>query len=200
MKGKRKSQQLSRDLICPCCHGQLHRSGITHALQHHLGFWNHRRKIEREDLMTCRQAELNTNAFQWACDSCIAAGKAIDANPDNQQYCDTPPYLAYFDKTFACATCRKEFVFEKREQLFWYEELRFWVQSQPKNCATCRKKIRHKRNLNTELSLLLKSPEVLTAAGATRIAEIYEETGKPEKRKEYIRLAEKLLKKGRGGS
>ena len=42
---------------------------------------------------------------------------------------------------------------------FWYETMKFWIDSKPKNCPTCRKEIRHKRNDNKKLSDLLKNGE-----------------------------------------
>ena len=41
----------------------------------------------------------------------------------------------YVDATFRCEECGCEFVFSAREQQFWYEERRFYVDSQPRRCA-----------------------------------------------------------------
>lgn len=77
--------------------------------------------------------------LQWACRYCLKSGRAIEANPVVQKFCDHPPYLAYFDVPLSCEDCGSKFVFEAKEQQFWYEELKFWVQSRPKQCAACRK-------------------------------------------------------------
>lgn len=91
---------------------------------------------------------IKTNHFQWACDHCIDNNIAIEAKIEKQTFCNNPPYLAYVDIDKICQTCDSKFKFTKEEQKYWYEELKFWVQSTPKNCKECRKVIR-KKNLNT---------------------------------------------------
>ena len=87
--------------------------------------------------------------FQWACDGCLRSGKAIIAHPEKQTFCSRPPFLAYFDSEKICNTCKQVFLFWAKEQVFWYETLKFWVQSKAKNCPTCRKKARERKNQNT---------------------------------------------------
>jgi hypothetical protein len=70
----------------------------------------------------------------------------MEANPVVQKFCDHPPYLAYFDVPLRCEDCGSTFVFEAKEQQFWYEELKFWVQSRPKQCAACRKLRRERKS------------------------------------------------------
>ncbi len=130
----------------------------------------------------------------WACDNCLASGNAIPANPSLQLYCDYAPYLAYFDVTRACETCGSEYIFKKEEQKYWYETLNFWVQSKPKHCPACRRAIRKARNLNSELSALLKNEQALTPADAQRASEIYTLMNKPDKAKYYEALLRKLTR------
>lgn len=80
--------------------------------------------------------------FRWACDGCLRSGKATIAHPEKQTFCDHPPFLAYFDREKICSTCKQVFLFKAKEQEFWYETLKFWVQSEAKNCPACRKKAR----------------------------------------------------------
>ena len=95
--------------------------------------------------------------FEWACDDCFDANRVIESKIEEQTFCDSPPYLAYVDKSKECQACGTEFIFSKEEQKYWYEDLKFWVQSIPKNCKRCHKKIRDERNLNTRLSKLIKN-------------------------------------------
>jgi hypothetical protein len=78
--------------------------------------------------------------IHWACDNCIRTGKALLADPREQQFCDCYPYLAYFDEQRQCEECGASYVFDKGEQKHWYEILKFWVQSRPKCCKDCYKK------------------------------------------------------------
>lgn len=89
------------------------------------------------------------SGWRWACNECIETGRAIAAQPWLQTFCDHKPYLAYFDQTYFCKDCRTEFVFSGKEQQYWYEELKFWVQSFPLRCLPCRRK-RRERNMATQ--------------------------------------------------
>ncbi len=79
---------------------------------------------------------------------------ALKLNYDSAQRADTSkqaftvcPRHWYIDATFRCVDCGCEFVFSREEQKFWYEERKFYVDSQPNRCAACRKKGRvRKRN------------------------------------------------------
>lgn len=81
---------------------------------------------------------LASGDYGWACDSCLDSGLALKADCKKQQYLDWPPYLAYVDETKICKGCSSEFTFTKEEQLYWYEELEFWVQSRAVKCKECR--------------------------------------------------------------
>ena len=78
--------------------------------------------------------------LNWACDFCLERGHALLANPQKQRYCDHWPHYAYRDRKHPCSDCGESFMVEAWEQKFWYETLRFWVQSFPKCCKSCYKK------------------------------------------------------------
>lgn len=137
---------------------------------------------------------LKQGHFEWACDHCLETGRAIEGKVAEQTFCDNPPYLAYLDKKKNCETCSKNYIFSKEEQKFWYEELKFWVQSTPKNCQACRKEIRNKKNLNTKLSKLIKHADLKDANQLIEISQLYFEMGKVEKGKKYATLAKKAMK------
>jgi hypothetical protein len=85
---------------------------------------------------------LTRNYFQWACDECLDSGKALPGDWKIQKWADHNPFLVYYDIHKKCKTCGKDFVFSKNEQRYWYEELKFRVQSECVNCLDCRREIR----------------------------------------------------------
>jgi hypothetical protein len=78
--------------------------------------------------------------IHWACNDCICTGKALLADSKEQTFCDCYPYLAYFDEERECQECGTKYIFDKSEQQYWYEKLKFWVQSRPTHCKECYKK------------------------------------------------------------
>ncbi len=77
--------------------------------------------------------------LQWACVRCFEAGRALEGHPALQTWCDNLPYFAFIDVQLRCKDCGSQFVFGAKEQQFWYETLKFWVQSRPKQCIQCRR-------------------------------------------------------------
>jgi hypothetical protein len=74
---------------------------------------------------------------------------ALKLDYDSAQRADTSkqtftvcPRHWYIDAAFHCVDCGSEFVFSAKEQQFWYEERKFYVDSQPNRCVACRKKER----------------------------------------------------------
>jgi len=131
---------------------------------------------------------------QWACDDCINGRKAILANPQKQFYTfkypwdSAIPFLAYFDKGYTCESCGEKGILAKEIQQHWYEELKLVVYTRAKRCKNCRTT----KDLNTELSNLLKDGKPEDKASLMRISEVYEKMGKIEKMKAYRKAAEKL--------
>jgi hypothetical protein len=87
--------------------------------------------------------------------------------------------------------CKEEYIFRKEEQQYWYEHLKFWVQSRPKHCAKCRREVREKKDLNNELSTLLKERDKLSIKDLQRLSEIYSALNHPDKAKYYENQANK---------
>ncbi|WP_337176979.1 zinc-ribbon domain containing protein [Paludisphaera sp.] len=83
--------------------------------------------------------------LQWACSRCIRAGLALEGRPALQTWCDFEPYFAFIDAKMTCRDCGRSFVFSAAEQRHWYETLKFWVQSRPKQCLACRRVRRARR-------------------------------------------------------
>lgn len=79
----------------------------------------------------------------------IAHDTAIRAEVDKQNYTVAPRHW-YVDAEFICDTCGDSFVFSASEQKTWYEEYRFYVDSIPRHCETCRRAARHIKSIRRE--------------------------------------------------
>ncbi|MEI6949841.1 zinc-ribbon domain containing protein [Paraflavisolibacter sp. H34] len=178
-------------VTCPCCLAPVYKRDLDRTLGRKVSTWGMIRKIEFGDLAI--------GEYQWACDGCLQSGRAIIADPDKQRYCDFDPCLAYFDIRQVCPDCGEDFLFSKEEQKFWYEELRFWVQSKPKYCPDCRKMKRQQKNLNKELSDILSHKENLSIKDLERLSALYSAISRPDKAKHYQNLALKNKGKATGG-
>jgi len=115
---------------------------VAHVVPHFLSYED---LLESVTQGTFHDSHSSRNKIHWACDNCLEEGKAILADPKAQTYNDCAPYYAYFDLYFDCRTCKKNFLFSSAEQKFWYESLKFWIQSQPKDCLNCRQEKRKKK-------------------------------------------------------
>jgi hypothetical protein len=71
----------------------------------------------------------------------------MEGHPALQTWCDFMPYFAFIDAERMCEDCGQRFLFAATEQRYWYETLKFWVQSRPKHCLPCR---RARRTRNRE--------------------------------------------------
>lgn len=182
-----KQTSPTKPLTCPGCKKDVPDTRLHRTLGRKVWFWGTIKTLDREDLVQKR--------VHWACDTCLHSGKALIGHPEAQLYCDFEPYLAYVSYEKECETCHQAFVFSKEEQQHWYETLRFWVQSKPKQCPSCRREVREEKKLNTELSTLLMEKEKLTIQDMERLSEIYEEIQKPDKSKYYQSLVAKAKKK-----
>lgn len=71
---------------------------------------------------------------------------AVRADISKQNFSVCPRHW-YIDAAFNCSRCGESFVFTADEQKFWYEELKFWIDSIPRECAKCRKELRELKSL-----------------------------------------------------
>jgi hypothetical protein len=152
---------------------------------------NETTKVDIEFLSQYKNRLLKNKGFQWACDSCLSLKKAIKANPTKQTYCDHKPILAYYDQTYNCDSCKSDFIFSKKEQKFWYEELGFWIQSKPKHCKDCRKEKRREKEYHKRIGLLKEKEENLNVEEIAELAEIYNHFGNEAKRNMYLNILKK---------
>jgi hypothetical protein len=86
---------------------------------------------------------------------------AVLADISKQVYCwahDVPqPY--YLDIERICLQCQATFVFGAQEQKFWYETLRFHLNSTAVRCTACRRQKRSGHMLREQIAAALKGLE-----------------------------------------
>src|SRR6266498_3651880 len=98
-------------LICPCC--KQERDAITDTpllgfekqmteQQCRPWFWKDRTIIDIASLSDPADYLRTHEYLQWACNECLSQGRAIEAHPCVQLFCDYNPYLAYFDVALRC--------------------------------------------------------------------------------------------------
>ena len=66
---------------------------------------------------------------------------AIPAVTEKQSYCVYPRQL-YVDIEEQCVDCHRPFIFFAKEQQYWFEQLKFWIDAHAIKCFECRKKTR----------------------------------------------------------
>ena len=74
---------------------------------------------------------------------------AVRANISQQNFSVCPRHW-YVDAELRCSRCDQSFVFSADEQKFWYEDLKFWIDSRPRECVKCRKDLRELKALQQE--------------------------------------------------
>jgi hypothetical protein len=79
----------------------------------------------------------------------IDYGSAVRANTERQN-CSICPRYWYVDAAFRCQRCGETFTFTADEQRAWYEQYRFWIDSLPKHCLTCRGDLREVKDARRE--------------------------------------------------
>ncbi|HEX6427904.1 MAG TPA: zinc-ribbon domain containing protein, partial [Niastella sp.] len=148
-------------------------------------------EMEKKEYKHYKELNIDTynnfidSSFEWACDVCLQNKKAILASPA-QQNTSLTPSLAYHDIEKNCRTCGAEFTFTKEEKKLWYEQLKFWIDSEPVNCLKCRRQIRLLKAENKTLSdILQKDEQEITIDELKIVSDIYRKWDKIEKVKFY---------------
>jgi glutaredoxin len=124
----------------------------------------------------------------WACDDCLAAGRALEAKPWLQVHGLGSPEFAYFDQTRSCEDCKTDFLFSASEQAYWYETLQFVTYSVPKQCPDCRKTRRKAKGVHLELGRI-HAQFSGSVAELIQLADLYLELGNAPKALEHLRRA-----------
>ncbi len=135
-----------------------------------------------------------TGSIRWACRTCLKSRKALLASPWLQVFCDHPPLLAYVPMTTRCRSCEVDFVFSASEQRYWYEQLKFLVQSKPVRCATCRRSKREHARQQTELTRIMKTLDERDPAQLARAATALLAVGSRRQAALFLRRARTLAR------
>lgn len=187
MKKKRKKRAR-----CPACKTEKYKTEMEIALAAMEALDRQQYPKYQELGMDPYRSFLNSD-FSWACDECLRTKRAIPGIPGLQQYSWNPHY-AYFDTDKTCGHCGVAFVFSKEEKKYWYEDLKFWVDSEPANCTECRRTIRQYKMENRTLSeILKKAHRDLTTPELEKVIEIYQKWQLESKVKFYQSILRKRI-------
>jgi hypothetical protein len=188
---KKKPEKLA---VCPCCGQGRHRTEVTRCARiledyERKLYGKHYKDVHHDSFLTIAAAD-----FEWACDVCFAAGKAIPATPE-LQVTSHQPHLAYPDKALDCPSCKQPFLFKKGEKQLWYESLKFHISAVPKECPECRKNTRHRKLQTKRLSEILNKEELqVTVEEWSEVVQVYTDWGKEDKAAFYRSKIRKLSK------
>jgi Probable zinc-ribbon domain len=194
--GKRKAQEKTtsrpasgralklEDRVCPCCHQARPMNPDTAPLRiellaatHRQDMWNH-----FEPGFSVNRAD---EFMQWACDECLASGRAVEAKPWlHGGYA----IFAYVDQARNCEDCGQDFVFSASEQAYWYETLQFFMYAMPNQCTGCRRKRRKTKGVHRELEHI-HAKFGGSIAELIYLADLYLELGNAAKALEHLRRA-----------
>ena len=84
---------------------------------------------------------------------------AILADTEKQN-CSIYPRKYYVDALRTCRTCQRPFIFSAREQRYWFETLRFFVDADCVHCPECRRQSRALQRRLRRYSDLFAKPNV----------------------------------------
>jgi hypothetical protein len=184
-KERKRNKQIDPDfVICPCCgkqrdiQKQTRLLAIQQAFSDNFYFYG-----------SWAVLDASAGLIQWACNSCLEDGAALEGKLEKQTFLDHRPYLAYIDRDYVCEDCHNPFIFRAREQQYWYEELKFWVQSYPKQCPECRWKRRAKQKVVQDLQNALSHLDPKDPKQLLQIASLYAQAEYGEKAQEYLARA-----------
>lgn len=75
-----------------------------------------------------------------------------DVHRQNLEAFESVPKYFYVDESNTCVQCGKDFVFYAREQKYWYETLKFYIEASAVRCRDCRRRRRTEKGLRLELA------------------------------------------------
>jgi hypothetical protein len=198
-KTKKATESSANQLLrCSCC-GQERKVSQAKILLSLEKLYNETRRDRYGESpsegWTLHVITMRKDKLIWACDLCIATGKAIRAEPSKQITGLDHPFFAYFDRSLPCTDCGKDFVFSAQEQHYWYDVLQFYIDSYPKQCAACRRKRRiYKRHFH-DLQRAIEALDPTNFEQLAQVAEGFLKIGSPQKAIEFLRRARNKAKK-----
>ncbi|WP_207432574.1 zinc-ribbon domain containing protein [Sabulibacter ruber] len=179
-----KEEYLYDSYRCPNCNQIRKLTELTYLLK-----WNEQFK---SSYMISVVEEARQGHLKWACDDCIKSKRVVVGKAEEQNWNGiTYPFFTHNDEILECQTCKCSFEFSKEEKKFWYEDLKFIVWSYPKNCASCRRKIREPKVKSKRLTELITNIENTDTTEVEEIIDIFLEYGNFEKAKYYLSVLRK---------
>ena len=79
---------------------------------------------------------------------------AVRANISKQNYTVCPRHW-YFNVSFVCEDCKRDFVWSAQEQKLWFEEYGHFVDAQATRCKNCRFRRRRVKKLKNEYDQII---------------------------------------------
>jgi hypothetical protein len=185
-RGSKLAQPRLENQMCPCCR-------LARPMRPNTTPWRIETVSDKEKSGIWGNLEpgwsaKNASHMIWACDECLAAGRALEAKPWLQTYGYGFAVFAYFDQTRTCEDCQTDFVFSANEQAYWYETLQFVAYSVPKQCPDCRKTRRKAKGVHLELGRI-HSQFSGSVSELIQLADLYLELGNAPKALEHLRRA-----------
>lgn len=180
-------------LKCPCCKIQRRSTEMKLIVDFISKSYSDKTPIDtlRKDIF----GYLKDAYYDFACDVCLESDLAFLANIKEQNNSHYNTIYAYYNSEYNCRTCNTDFIFYGKEKRFWYEVLKFRVDSKPMHCVSCRKENRSVKNMNTRLSdLLINGEENLSLDDFEEIIAIYTKWEKVERRKYFENKLKKIKK------
>jgi hypothetical protein len=170
---------------CPAC-GELRDPEVEAGLRRAEERWLAREGTwpppGRRSLAPMRElARENHPNWFWACDDCLASGRALAADVMNENLSMGTAFAAYVDRPFRCEDCRADTRFSASEQRHWFETLGFLIWVYPKQCQACRAARRAKAKTNRELAEALHGLDPRDATQLDAVARLYDELGATSK-------------------
>lgn len=175
---------------CPSC-GNDRDVDVQTSLRQVEATWVDWETTRMHGMVRPRGSELRHLAWKgegnwfWACDDCIASGRAVAADVTWVNISMGTPFAAYVDRPFVCEDCHAPWIFSAREQKHWFETLGFLIWVYPKQCAPCRAKRRAKARANTALAEALHNLDASDPTQLEAVARLYDELGSTRKAAEF---------------
>ena len=190
------SKRKEVELICPCCGVARGEQGKQYLLKIEQQCDRYKLKVWVESEGWSVRSAM-AMSLQWACPICLKRSIALPGKPWLQTWCDYNPYFAFFDVELNCEDCQNKFIFSASEQQFWYEKLKFWVQSRPKRCKNCRKIRRQIKKSKIELQKLLEHHDRDNPIDLAMLAGLYFDIKSHDKGSIFLRRAVNMAKRNK---
>lgn len=125
----------------------------------------------------------------WACDECLAAGRALAADVMRQAGCFDEAWAAYLPVVRVCRECRADFTVTPERQRRWHEVHGRYLGKVPTRCGVCGPRHGLRVRAQKALTAALVKLDGRDPLALLRVAELYGEMGLAAKAEEFVRRA-----------